>query len=65
MGPHLVLILLKSPLFPIEKFLTSGPQNKIPFKEALNWTLLKHALALIYTVLACFNNIKHRFVAKR
>ena len=31
MGPHLVLILLKSTLFPIEKLLTSSPQNKIPF----------------------------------
>ena len=36
MGPHLVLILLKSTLFfPMEKLLTSSPQNKIPFTEAL------------------------------
>ena len=36
MGPHLVLILLKSTLFfPMEMLLTSSPQNKIPFMEAL------------------------------
>ena len=36
MGPHIVLILLKSPLFfPNENFLTSSPQSKISFMGAL------------------------------
>ena len=36
MGPHIVLILLKSPLFfPNEIFLTSSPQSKISFMGAL------------------------------
>ena len=44
MCPHLVLILLKSPPFPqkfslfppMKRFLTSSPQGKIPFMQALN-----------------------------
>ena len=39
MGPHLVLILLKNPLFfGYENVLTTSPQNKISFMEALWFT---------------------------
>ena len=44
MGPHFTQ---KSSFFPIEKLLTLGPQNKIPFMEALDM----HVYKLIWQIL--------------
>ena len=56
MGPHLVLILLKSTLFfPMEKLLTSSPQNKIPFTEALYYAQISAKKMHVFRPYFCKN----------